>query len=108
MTIVITDRWGNEIIAPDKKTLDKTLNDLFLDEKLPHILSDISITDGFIHLDISKSKWVHLEGDGYGCYMKEVDVDKITQLWNDFYQGRIDVVLAEPWIDGIPAFNGDW
>jgi len=107
MTVVITDRWGNDTIDPDKKVLDKTLNDLFLDGSLPHVLSEISITDGSLHLDITKSKWVHLEGDGHGCYMKNVDADQINQLWNDFYEGRIDAILAEPWIDGIPAFNGD-
>ena len=41
MDIIVTDRWGNEITNPDKTILDKTLDDVFLDNALP----EVSITD---------------------------------------------------------------
>ena len=55
MTIVITDRWGNETKEPNKTILNKTIDDAFLDNALP----DVSITDGNLYLDINK-KWVGL------------------------------------------------
>lgn len=108
MTIIITDRWGNETINPKRSVLDKTLNDVFLDIALPEILSDISITDGVFHFDIVKNGWVYLEDDEHQYYMKELEVEKIRKLWECFYEGNIDDILAEPWIEGIPAFNDDW
>ena len=107
MSIVITDRWGKETKNPSKHVLDQTINDVFLDEKLPDILPDVSITDGIFHLDITKKRWVHLEDGEHGYYMKELKVEKIVQLWEYFYEGNVDYILAEPWIEGIPAFNGD-
>jgi len=105
MTIVITDRWGNETKEPNKTVLNKTLDDVFLDNALP----DVSITDGDFYLDINKNGWVYLsDGEGHEYYMKKLEKEKIRQLWEYFYEGKIDYVLAEPWIEGIPAFNGDW
>ncbi|MCK5355124.1 MAG: hypothetical protein KAJ63_08400 [Methyloprofundus sp.] len=49
--VTITDRWGNEIINPDKTIADKTFNDVFLDKALP----EVSITDGDFHLDIKNN-----------------------------------------------------
>ncbi len=108
MTIIITDRWGNEIKNPNRTVSDKTINDVFLDSSLPDILSEISITDGIFHLDIKKNRWVYLEDDEQQYYMKEIEKEKIHQLWKYFYEGKIDYILAEPWIEGISAFNDDW
>jgi hypothetical protein len=108
MTIIITDRWGNETKNPSRSVLDKTINDVFLDSTLPDILSDISITDGVFHFDINKNRWVYLEDSENQYYMKELEVEKIRELWKYFYEGNVDYILAEPWIEGIPAFNGDW
>ena len=108
MTIIITDRWGNETKNPDRSVLDKAVNDVFLDGSLPDVLPDISITDGIFHFDINKNRWVYLENDEHQYYMKELDVGKIRQLWKYFYEGNVDYILAEPWIEGIPAYNGDW
>ncbi|WP_319549996.1 hypothetical protein [Desulfogranum marinum] len=88
--------------------MDNTLNDVFLDIKLPEILPEISITDGVFHFDIVKNGWVYLEDDEHHYYhMKDLEVEKIRQLWECFHEGNIDDILAEPWIEGIPAFNGD-
>jgi len=108
MTIIITDRWENEIKNPSRSLMDKTIKDVFLNSTLPDILPNISITDGFFHLDINKNRWVYLEDEQQRFYMKELDVKKIHQLWEYFYDGKVDYVLTEPWIEGIPAFNGDW
>ena len=59
MTIVITDRWGNETKEPNKTILNKTIDDAFLDNALP----DVSITDGNLYLDINKNGWVYLSDD---------------------------------------------
>lgn len=104
MTIIITDRWGNETKNPNRSVLDKTINDVFLDSALP----DISITDGVFHFDINKNRWVYLEDGEKQYYMKEIEVEKIRLLWKCFYEGKLDYLLAEPWIEGVPAFNGDW
>lgn len=104
MTIVITDRWGNETEEPDDALLNKTFDDLFLD----NILLDISITDGNYHFDINKNGWIYLSDDENTYYMKNVAVENIRQLWKQFHEGHISDILAEPWIKGIPAFNGDY
>ena len=44
---------------------------------------------------------------GHEYYMKNLEEEKIRHLWEYFYEGKVDFVLAEPWIEGIPAFNGD-
>lgn len=108
MDIIITDRWGNETKNPNRAVLDKTINDVFLEGSLPDILPEISITDGFFHLDINKRGWVYLENDDHQYYMKNLNVEKIHELWKFFYEEKIDYILAEPWIEGIPAFNDDW
>ena len=100
-TITITNRWGKETKDPEKSFLDSTLNDLFIDS----VLSDVSITDGKFHLDINNDKWVYLESTSQIYYMKNLEIKKIRQLWEWFYMGNIDYVLAEPWIIGVPAFN---
>ena len=104
MLIIITDRWGNETKNPNKSILDKTIDDVFLDNTLP----EISITDGTFHLDINKNGWIYLEEDEHQYYMKDLEVEKIRQLWKYFSEGNVDYVLAEPWIEGVPLFNGDW
>ena len=105
ITIVITDRWENETKEPNKTVLNKTLDDVFLDNALP----DVSITDGDFYLDTNKNGWVYLsDGEGHEYYMKKLEEEKIRQLWRYFYEGKLDYVLAEPWIEGISAFNGDW
>ncbi len=103
MSITITNRWGKETIDPEKSLFDNTLSDLFLD----NVLSDVSITDGEFHLDIKNNKWVCLENDGQGYYMKDLEMNNIHQLWEWFFEGKIDYILAEPWIEGVPAFNSD-
>ena len=103
MTVTITDRWGNETISPDRTVLNKTFDDLFLDKTLP----DISITDGEFHLDIQNNGWVYLEDDESMYYMKNLKKEKIRELWEFFYDDKIDYIAAEPWIEGIPAFNDD-
>ncbi len=103
MTIIITDRWGNEFKDPDKTVLDKTIDDVFVDNTLP----EVSITNGIFHLDINKNGWVYLSDNDNQYYMKELELEKIRQLWEYFYEGNVDYVLAEPWVSGIPAFNDD-
>ena len=49
-----------------------------------------------------------MEDGEHGYYMKELEIEKIIQLWGYFYEGNVDYILAEPWIKGIPAFNGDY
>lgn len=101
--VTITDRWGNEIINPDKTIADKTFNDVFLDKALP----EISITDGDFHLDIKNNGWVYLENNESMFYMKELKIEKIRQLWEWFYEEQIDYIAAESWIEGVPLFNDD-
>ena len=104
MAITITDRWGNETEAPDRTLINKTIDGVFLDNALP----EISISDGDFHLDINKNGWVYLsDNDFHEYYMKNISEEKIRQLWEYFHKGKIAYVLAEPWIEGIPAFNGD-
>ena len=105
MTITVTDRWGNETKNPSVAVLNKTIEDVFLDNALP----EISITDGYLHLDIKKDGWVYLSnenGDEY--YMKNLDREKISRLWRFFHEGHVDDILIEAWIKGVPAFNEDW
>jgi hypothetical protein len=105
MTITVTDRWGNETKNPSVAVLNKTIEDVFLNNALP----EISITDGYLHLDIKKDGWVYLSnenGDEY--YMKNLDREKISQLWRFFHEGHVDDILIEPWIKGVPAFNEHW
>lgn len=104
MAIIITDRWGRETKNPDESSLEKTLSDLFIDKGL----MDISITDGEYHLDIGNNKLVHLENEETVYYMKELEMEKIREIWCWFYEGKISYILAEPWVEGIPLFNGDW
>lgn len=105
MTITITDRWGNETKKPSLPVLTKTIEDVFLDNALP----EISITDGYFHLDIDKNGWVYLSNeDSDEYYMKNLRGEKMRQLWRLFYEGHIDEILIEPWIEGIPLFNKDW
>ena len=103
MTITITDRWGNETKDPNKTLLDKTINDVFLDNTLP----EVSITNGIFHLDINKNGWVYLSDNDNHYYMKDLELENIRQLWEYFYEGKVDYILAEPWVSGIPAFNDD-
>jgi hypothetical protein len=105
MNIIITDRWGNEIKEPDQATLEKTINDVFIDKTLP----EISITNGDYYLDIINTGWVYLsEENGDMYYMKNAKEDTIRQLWEYFYTDQLDYLFAETWIKGIPAFNGDY
>lgn len=105
MTITITDRWGNETKNPSLPVLIKTIEDVFLDNALP----EISITDGYLYLDINKNGWIYLSNeDGGEHYMKNLEGEKVRQLWKLFHEGQVDDILIEPWIKGIPAFNGDW
>jgi len=105
MTITITDRWGNETKNPSLPVLTKTIEDVFLDNALP----EISISDGYFYLDINKNGWIYLsDEDGGEYYMKNLDGEKIRQLWRLFHEGHVDDIVIEPWIKGIPAFNGDW
>jgi len=105
MTITITDRWGNETKNPSLPVLTKTIEDVFLDNALP----EISISDGYFYLDIKKNGWIYLsDEDGGAYYMKNLDGEKIRQLWRLFHEGYVDDIVIEPSIKGIPAFNGDW
>lgn len=104
MTIIITDRWGNETKDPDKTVLNKTIDDIFLDNTLP----EVSISDGDFHLDINNNGWIYLSDNDNQYYMKELETEKIRQLWEYFHGGKLDYILAEPWVSGIPAFNDDW
>ncbi len=105
MTIIITDRWGNKTESPNITTINKTIDEVFLDNALP----EVSMTDGVFHLDINKNGWVYLsDGDSHEYYMKNIEEEKIRQLWKYFHKGKIDYIFAEPWIEGIPAFNDDW
>jgi hypothetical protein len=41
-----------------------------------------------------------LSGDeGHEYYMKKLEEEKTRQLWEYFYEGKVDFVLAEPWIE---------
>lgn len=84
--------------------LTATVEHVFLDNALP----EISITDGYFYLDINKNGSIYLSSeDGDEYYMKNLDEEKIRQLWRLFYQGNVDDILIEPWTQGIPAFTED-
>ena len=81
MTIVITDRWGNETKEPNKTVLHNTLDYVFLDNALP----DVSITDGDFYLDTNKNGWVYLsDGEGHVYYMKSLKRKKFVNYGGIF------------------------
>ena len=62
---------------------------------VPSVFAEISITDGYYHLDINKNGWVNLDDDCSQYYMKNITEDKIRELWKDFSSDNVDYVLAE-------------
>ena len=104
MKVTLIDRWSNEIDNPSQSALDRAIDDVFLNNTLP----EVSVCVDGIHLDVHKNMGVYLEYDsGDMYYIKDLDVKKIKEIWNEFSKGNIDNILLKPWIKGIPAFNND-